>query len=166
MIKEKKETVKRTKITKEDAALAATNTLSIASFELGGKEYKVVNLRYDDYLKFITYLTPLLETFFGSLASVGGIKVVSPSSPINAMSIVKYAGESLPELACIVCNQTDPTVTTENVKIWCENSEPRGPFKLAELVIKQIEQNKIVNDFASFFVQMLPMIKAALNQNQ
>lgn len=157
--------MRKNKVTKEEAALAAINILSNYTVTLGDKEFKVVNLSYDDYIKFITLLTPMLETFFGSIASVSGVRLAPSSGVLSPGALIKYAGDVLPELACIVCNQTDPSVTVNDVKLWAQQGEPKGPFKLAEVVIKQIEQNKIINDFASFFAQMLPMIKTALNPN-
>lgn len=144
---------------KEEAAKALVNSpeLSDISFTLGDREFKVIDLGYDDYLKFITFLTPMLEVFIGSLASVGGVNVVAPIKEINATSIIKYCGESLPEIACIVCTQTDPTITSEEIKKLAKT-----PFKLCEIVLLQIEKNKIIGDFASFFQQMMPLLKGAL----
>lgn len=160
-----KKTVNKTNITNEEAVKAAINVpeLSEVKFILGDIEFKVIDLGYDDYLKFLTFLTPMLEAFVGSLASIGGVRVMTPAAEVNATAIIKYCGESLPELACLVCNQTDPSITKEDVKKWSVQGSPKGPFKLAEIVLKQIDQNKIIADFASFFGQMLPMIQAALN---
>lgn len=156
--------MKTTKITKEnskqEAVKAVINTpeLSELKFTLGDKEFKVIDLGYDDYLKFITFLTPMLEVLLGSLASVKGVRVMTPTTEINAKSIITYCGESLPELVCIVCNQTDTSVTKEDVKIWA-----KSPFTLCHIVLLQIEKNAIISDFASFFAATLPLIKGALN---
>jgi len=157
----------KTKITKEnakeEAVKAAINSpeMSDIKFTLGEKEFKVVDLPYDDYLKFLSYLTPMLEVFIGSLASTGGVRVMKPTSDINAGSIIKYCGESLPQIVCIVCNQTDPTVTTEDVKKWA-----KSPFVLCNIVLLQIEKNAIISDFASFFASVLPLLKSSLNLNR
>ncbi len=156
---------KRTKIPAIEIARAATNApeLSREEFTLGDRKFKVVDLPYDDYLRFTTYLGPMLELLFGSLVSMSGIKAPTANVSLTPAAILQYAGESLPELACIVCTQTDPTMTVAQVKLLAQGSSPRGPFKLAEIVLKQVEQNKIINDFASFFGQMLPLLKAALS---
>ncbi len=158
-----KGTVKTTKLTKEnakeEAVKAAVNSpkLSDIKFTLGEKEFKVIDLSYDSYLQFITHLTPLLEIFVGSLAATGGVRVLTPTADINAGSIIKYCGESLPEIVCIVCNQTDTSVTKEDVKKWA-----KSPFALCHIVLLQIEKNAIISDFASFFQQILPLLKASL----
>jgi hypothetical protein len=146
---------------REEAVKAAVNSpeLSDIKFTLGEKEFKVIDLSYDDYLKFITHLTPMLEIFIGSLASVGGVNVMTPNTEVNAASIIKYAGSSLPELVCIVCNQTDETITKEEVKKLA-----KSPFQLCSIVLQQIEKNKIISDFASFFKSVLPLIQASLTR--
>ncbi len=156
--------MKTTKLTKENAkeqaVKAAVNSpdMSDIGFKLGTREFKVIDLGYDDYLKFITFLTPMLEVFIGSLASVEGVNVLKQSSDIDATSIIKYCGERLPSIVCIVCNQTDPTVTQDDVKKWA-----KSPFELCNIVLLQIEKNGIISDFASFFAATLPLLKGAMN---
>src|SRR4051812_37799306 len=58
-------------ITPAEAVRAVTNSPELAKneFTLGVRTFQVVDLAYDDYLRFTTHLTPMLEILFGSLMS-------------------------------------------------------------------------------------------------
>lgn len=144
-------------ISEHDKVRVATNSPTLAKdeFTLGDKTYKIVDLSYDNYLLFMTHLGPLLEAVVGGVLSVQGMPISTGS--ITPKLILDHLAGSLPELACIVCNETDPEMTTSQVK-----KLGKTPFKLAEIVIKQIEHNKIIADIASFFAQMLPVIKTVV----
>lgn len=140
---------------------AATNDpeLSENTFTLGSKEngtfreFKVVDLEYDDYLLFITKLAPLMKVLGSSiLAAKGG-----SSMSLDPSSLIEHCVHELPELAALVCRQTDPSVTADEVKKLAKT-----PFKLATIILRQIEQNKIVSEISDFFAQMLPLMKVAL----
>jgi hypothetical protein len=152
---------KITPIKPTDVSRAIVNS-PVAEFTLGDRTFRLVDLPYDDYLLFASHLTPLLEVVFGSLAGVMDVNV-TPKTSITAASVIEYAGSSLPELVRIVCSQTDPDISIGEIKKMSLQGSPKGPFKLAEIVLKQIEQNKIINDFASFFGQMLPLMKNVLS---
>jgi len=151
------ENTTETTLSQADIVRAATNdpALTKDEFMLGDRKFPVVDLSYDDYLRFLTLLTPLLETVVGGVMAKSGFRsgaMLSPKDLISSLS------DSLPELVSIVCNQTDETMTVEEVKLL-----GRTPFKLADIVMKQIEHNKIISEIASFFAQMLPVLKAALS---
>lgn len=154
-------TPKDVKLSQEDIVRAATNapTLAKDQFTLGTRTFSVVDLSYDDYMTFMVLLGPMMESVIGGVMTMQGVSVTS--SQLSPKDIITHLSGSLPELARLVCAQTDPTVTIEFVK-----KEGKTPFKLAEIVLKQIEQNRIISDIASFFAQMLPVIKTALNLNR
>jgi hypothetical protein len=136
---------------------AATNepTLSDNEFTLGERVFKVVDLEYDAYLKFITKLAPLMKAIAGGLMASRG---ASMSSAIDPAALVEHCVNELPDLAALVCQQTDPSVTPADVKKWAKT-----PFKLATIILRQIEQNKIISEISDFFAQMLPLMKVAMN---
>ena|SRR5579859_7517890 len=136
-------------ITPIDIALAATNepALSDDTFELGGVTYGVVYLKYKAQIKFLALLQPLMETVAGKMAGVDmGLAVTG---------LVKYCSDSLPELAAIVCQQTDPEMTAAKII----EMEDVTPFKLASIIVKQIKRNQMIQDVVSFFKQVLPLLK-------
>lgn len=141
------------KITTLDLVRAATNdpALSTISVTLGDKDYPVVDLPYDAYIRFLALLQPLLEVFASKLT--GGLSG-SSTGALSAASIIQYCSSSLPEMALIVVEQTDPDITIEQVKVL-----GKTPFKLAAIVIKQIEANKMITEISDFFVQLLPLMK-------
>ncbi len=156
------ETAQETKptLTPEDLTRAALNTPELAkdSFTLGDKEYKILDLGYRDYTKFLFYLQPLLETFMGTLTSRSDISVPGLSIPmgkIDPSGIMKYCEESLPAMACIVCKQTDPEMTPEKIM-----DVAKSPMQLARIVLQQIIQNKMIEEFVDFFGALTQLLAA------
>jgi len=139
--------------TKLEIVRAATNApeLSTRTVPLGDREFKVVDLEYDDYLLFMAQLQPLLEGLLGNLPGVRGLGLSSVLSPTD---IMRYCGKSLVDMAVIVCKQTDPSVTAEEVKRLA-----KSPFKLVTVVMAQIEQNNIIGELKDFFNLVLPLLK-------
>jgi hypothetical protein len=144
----------KTQLSEKEIARAVSNdpALSEVSFELGDRTFKIVDLAYDDYLAFLAELQPLVEAMFGSVMSSG-----SSLGELSAQSILKYCGRSLPEMVRIVCRQTDPDITTDEVKRLA-----KSPFKLAWVVLKQVEQNNMVKEFADFFGSIVPLVQMAM----
>lgn len=136
---------------------AATNHPDLADdFIVLGTEpntrtFPIVDLPYDDYTRFLVLLQPVIQLAAGKLASITGMQI---TSPINIMDVIKECADSLPELATIVCQQSDRTISIEDVKVL-----GKTPFKLAEVVIKQIERNRMIGDISDFFVQILPLMR-------
>lgn len=154
MIKEDK------KLKAVEVIRAATNSpeLSTIKVKLGEKEYTVVDLPYDDYIEFLAHLQPLIEGLLSKLAQAKGIEFNAES--LTTSGLLKYCSKALPEMARLCLKQTVPTITSEEIKI-----AGKTPFALAVVVLKQIEQNKIISEISSFFVQMAPLLRAGLNQN-
>lgn len=137
---------------------AATNEPALApdEFKLGDRTFKVMNLKYDDYIKFLGYLRPFLEGIGQALVASKGIQV--PNININGPSfnidtLLTFCINDLPEMARIVCKQTDPTVTAEQIKEWAGE-----PFTLCEIILRQVARNNMIGQFASFFGQLLPIL--------
>lgn len=141
-----------------EVIFAATNepTLSPDEFKLGPKTFKVMNLRYDDYIQFLGYLRPFLEGIGQALVASKGIQVPSISiegPSLNIDALFNFCLRDLPDMARIVCSQTDESVTVEQVKEWAGE-----PFTLCEIVLRQVARNNMIGQFASFFGQLLPIL--------
>jgi len=109
-----------------------------------------VDLPYDSYLKFLALLQPLFQAFASRFTGKTGLSFGASMAPVE---LVTTCAEVLPELACIVCEQTDPLITVEEVK------KLGNPLKLASLVVTQIKFNRMIQDIADFFVQILPLME-------
>lgn len=138
--------------------LAATNNPALApdEFTLGDRKFKVMNLRYDDYICFLGYLRPFLEGIGKSLVSNRGVQVPDitiNSSMLDAGALFTFCINDLPDMVRIVCKQTDKTVTVEDVKDWAGE-----PFILCEIVLRQVARNNMIGQFASFFAHLLPIL--------
>lgn len=148
-------------ISGEAITFAATNAPSMSDLvgKIGDVEYPVLHLPYKDYLEFLGGLEPMLKGL--------GVGILSGEPMEGAMSIaalLKSCGEAIPTMACIVCRQTRPETTVEELV-----SGKATPFDLAKLVLLQIERNNMIKDIADFFVQSLRLVKqgkAALDQTQ
>lgn len=152
----------KTGIDAREVARAATNdpALSLSEFVLGDKTFKIVDLAYDDYIKFLALLQPLIEGVVNGASTAGSFDVAGihvASEGFTVQGILKYCTTKLPEMVRIICAATDPSVTVDDVKRL-----GRNPFRLAEIVLKQIAQNKMIQDFASFFQRAMPLLQQAL----
>jgi hypothetical protein len=115
-----------------------------------------VDLGYDDYLEFLNLLSPFVDIMVGKLTgniSVPGIDL--DASNMNTASFIALIGNKLPELATIVCKQTDPNITIQEVKALAKK-----PTALIAPVMKQVQQNGMVKDFTDFFGQATGILKA------
>lgn len=132
---------------------AATNDpmLSDDSFTLGDRTFQIVDLAYDDYIMFFTYLQPLFESFASGITD----GVISTGANFSVSDLLKHCASSLPNMVCLMCRQTDPYITAEDVKKLGKN-----PFVLAAAVLKQIRRNRMIEDISDFFEQILPLLKA------
>lgn len=141
-------------LTQTEIIRAATNdpALSTASFKLGDREFPIVDLPYDDYITFLSLLQPLFESFATAITG----QTLPNSESMTPASILRYCAKSLPEMVQIMCRQTSPDITVDEVK-----SLGRNPFVLAAAVLKQVEHNKIIEDISDFFGLIAPMINRA-----
>lgn len=142
----------------EAEKIRAALNLPADQFKLGDRVFSIHDLPYDDYIAFVALSQPLVEVLINKVAgrnraiSVPGIEL--KPEDINIASIVTTLGKVLPDMVCLMCKQSDPTVTVAEVKTL-----GRTPFALAVAVFKQIKQNGMIRDFADFFVQLTTMLK-------
>lgn len=151
-------TTETPQLNNEDLVRAALN-LQADEFVLGDRAFKVADLGYDDYLLFISLLSPFVDVVCSTFMNAGNITVPGISLEVNGMSASKFialVGKQLPELAHLVCKQTDPTITVDEVKKLAKK-----PTALIDPVIKQIVQNNIIKDFSAFFGQAMGILRAA-----
>jgi hypothetical protein len=145
-------------LTEQEILAAATNdpSLSNSEFTLGNKTYKLVDLCYDDYVSFLAYLQPFLDALVGSTAQKAGLSIpgISIGDSLDATVLIRFCSKSLPEMVRIICKQTVPNITVEEVKAAAKN-----PFTLATIVMQQVAKNGMIRDFASFFAQMTPLLR-------
>lgn len=145
-----------TSLTQRDVTRAAVN-LPAGQFALGERIFDIHDLSYDSYIAFIAYLTPLIEHVVQKIA--GGQGVVIPgidlsTSLFSATNILSLCGKELPEMVQLMCKESDPTITVEEVKALAKR-----PTVLVSAIIKQIKQNEMIKDFADFFAQVLSVMK-------
>lgn len=141
-------TNKTVELTEQQIVAAATNDpdFSAVEVEFGGKTYKLIDMAYDDYIKFLALLRPFLE----ALAS----RVSGTNPDINVSDLITHCGEAIPKMAYLALKQVDEDITVEYIK-----QVGKTPFRIAPVVLKQVEKNNIIQDVADFFVQILPMMK-------
>lgn len=156
---------------------AATNSPALAEneFEFAGRKFKVVDLEYDYYMEFLSKIEPLINAVVGKLAGKANLGVpgiaLTADSGFSVASLMSFCKKDLPDMVRIICNMqtiaetpagqhVDPSklVTTEYVK-----KNAKTPWQLAQIVMLQVSQNNIISDFASFFVQVLPLMGAVQN---
>lgn len=158
--------MKRSKKETPDVALepekltdAALNS-AITEVKLGSMTFKVYHLPYRDYLEFLRYAMPLLELVVkkiflsrsGGVSLPGGID--AESANFSAADVVTLCldvcGDQLPRMAHIVCRQSHPSITVEEIEALCQT-----PFELIEVVKQQIIVNNMIKDFKDFLAQMI-----------
>lgn len=150
----------QTELTNADLGRAMLN-LPADEFMLGDRIFQIVDLPYDDYTMFLGYIAPLIENICKRivLSKSGGVELPDgiklDASTFGAFDLLQICGKSLPEMAQIVCKQTDPDITVADVKRLAKK-----PLPLADVVLKQIVQNGMIKDFKDFFGQMISMLKA------
>jgi hypothetical protein len=148
-----------TQLTQKEIARAMTNdpALSEVSFTLGDRTYKVVDLAYDDYTTFLSLLSPLIEGVAKKFISHVQVVDSGENFSLRPTDLFDYCKNELPKLVAIICNQTDQSITEHDVK-----AVAKSPIQLAQIVMLQFQQNNIIKDIGDFFVQTLPLIKAAM----
>lgn len=138
-------------LTSHDIVRAATNdpAMSTASFKLGERSFPIVDLPYDDYIKFLAFLQPLFDAFATALSGRGSV-----GDTLTASDLLKYCASSLPEMVLLMCRQTDKDMTADEVKRL-----GRNPFVLANAVLAQVTHNSVIEDIKSFFEQITAMMR-------
>jgi len=145
-------------LSEQEIAAAVTNSpaLSPDEFKLGDRTFKVVHLPYDDYVVFLSYLQPFLNALVGKLAEKANLAIpdLDLGESFEVSALVKFCLDSLPEMTRIVCKQSAPDITVEEIKVLAGT-----PFALADVVLKQVAKNRMIRDFADFFGRIAPLFK-------
>lgn len=132
-----------TEMPKSTIVLAAKNE-SVETYEFGGKVFKILDLPYDSYIEFLNLLTPVLEPMFKS----------DPNSDLDIKSLVAGLGKSLPRMVFLMMVAQDQDVSEAWIK---ENA--KTPYVLADIALKQVAKNKMIQEFADFFVLLMKMMR-------
>lgn len=149
---------KKVDLTQEQIVGATLNTpeLSQHAITLNGRTFKVIDLEYDSYMKFTLFLKPLFNEILSKAKSAqesGNTSVGFSIADINLDKVFGMFEETLPQMALIVLQATEPSMTLEECKNICKT-----PFKMLEVVLLQISKNNIIEDFTSFFPQLARLI--------
>lgn len=137
-------------------------------FSLGDRQFDLKDLAYDDYLEFIDLARPIIESVADSLNVVadnaGGSEVKLDPLGLDFQKLIKLAGHELPRMAWICCKQSDPKISIADVKRLA-----RRPYPLLEVVLLQVQHNKLIEELQDFFPrlgkivgEMVPEAKAAV----
>jgi len=153
-------------LTPEQILLGATNdpALSKDEFKLGTKTYKYIHLSYDYYIEFMLKLKPLLTGVVGTLASKAKATVTIPGIDLIANplgSMISFAGEDIPDMVRIIINNYLEAEGKEDEKITSADIKKiRGitPMSLSNIIMGQVIYNNMIPEFASFFVQLMPIL--------
>lgn len=142
--------------TEQDKIRAAVNAPA-DTFKLGDREFQLHDLPYDDYIAFVGYVSPLVDTLINRVkgkntAGIPGIDL--DVTQFGAIQILQFCGGSLPEMVRLICKQTDPDITVEDIKKLAGR-----PTLLATIVMRQMAQNGIIQDFTDFFGQMVKTLQ-------
>jgi len=154
-----------TALTEAQKLAASTNNpaLFTDSFQLGDKTYKVVHLPYRDYIAFMKLVEPLLSAMTNGLVErfspvrVPGIEL--PTEKLSLRAIIDFCADSLPAMVCMVCKQTQPEITVEDVE-----KVAQSPYQLAEIVMQQMVVNGMLKDFANFTKRAAMMLNQSMKQ--
>ena len=153
-------------LTSEQIILGATNdpSLSTSSFKFNDKEYKYVHLSYDAYIEFMLKIKQLLTAVVGTVAAKANATVKIPGIALEgtaADSVINFASKEIPDMVRIIVNncnefaEVPDRITVEDIK------KVRGitPMTLTNIIMGQVVFNNMIPEFASFFVQMMPLLK-------
>lgn len=170
--KEVEPTPTESTLSSKEISRAVTNSplLAVDEFQIKDRVFKIVDLGYDDYLDFIALFKPMFEQMAGvkkEEPTLPGISLTDPSS-LKVDSLIMYCKKDLPALACIVCNaqeramaeleKREPNPANMVEPQWLKDNS--NPIRLANIVLKQLLQNNMISEFADFFVQALPILRA------
>lgn len=153
-------------LSQTDLYNAATNT-GHGTFTLGDREFEIKDLEYDDYLLFCRKAQPIIMAVTGCInttAEDGRIGVKFNAMGLDFPKLLELAGDELVKMAWICCKQSEPAITERQVKKLAKR-----PMALLEVVIIQIKQNNLVQEFVDFFqrvsgrmAELLPAAQEAM----
>lgn len=137
------------KLTDEQIANAVRNDYGDACFTLGDRVFPVKDLDYDSYVEMMRLAQPVIELVAGALDIKDGDGeadlALNPAN-IDYARIIELCGKDLPKMAWLCCKQSDYKITVDQVKQLA-----RRPQVLIEVVLIQVQHNKLVEEFAGFF---------------
>lgn len=141
----------------EQQLIRAAVNLPVDKFQIGERVFDIVDLPYDDYIFFISYLAPLIEILVTHLSRTNDLAIpginLSPEY-FTPKLLLEMCGTTLPEMVQLMCKQSDPSITVQDVKLLAKR-----PTVLATAVLKQIQQNGIIKEFGDFFAQVTGILK-------
>lgn len=152
-------------ITEEDKYKAATNS-GYGTFKLGknpdgtDREFEIKDLEYDDYLEFCRMAQPIIKAVANAIEpriEDGRITTQLNPSAVDFDLLIGLAGKELVKMAWICCKQSAPEIKERDVK-----KLGRRPHALLDIVLQQIQQNGLVQEFVDFFQQMSGRVKAMM----
>lgn len=141
-------------ITDGEKLEAATNdpALSADEFELNGKTYKVVHLKYKSYVAFLRLLEPMMKGVIGIVGARSALSGLDLGR-VDASSLVNLCTDNLSALVSIVCSQTEPVSAAE-----IEEMEV-SPFDLANIVFLQVKKIQLGDKFSAFIGRISETMK-------
>lgn len=148
-------------LTDKEKIRAAVN-LPADQFQLGDRVFEIKDLPYDDYITFVAYVSPLIDSLVSRIAANAPVAIPGlqlSGTTFSALSILTLCKDALPKMVCIMCRQTDPSITEDEVKKLAKR-----PVVLANAVIKQMQQNGIIKDFTDFFGQMVQDLMSSMKR--
>lgn len=162
-------------LTQQEKVSAALNLPAHAKdtehFTLGGREFTVLDLNYDDFNEFVGYMQPLVDGIASGFAGaifktpsqdLPGIPLPNPSA-FSFSSIIKYCAKDIPKLVVLVCN-TEARQTEDKTKEVTEKfvrKHLKDPIEAVEIIMLQINKNEMISRIGSFFVRYLPQFQKA-----
>jgi hypothetical protein len=145
--------------------------LGEGEFMFGGRKFQVVSLGYKQYLQFVSRLKPIIGLVASKLKNTitdavnSKVNVGIPGIALSALGdidpayLLNFCAEDLPQMVEIVCNmkplreeKLGELVTAQ----WVEDNA-QSPFELINIVLAQVNKNKMIVQFADFFAQVLPI---------
>jgi hypothetical protein len=177
MPKHTEESPETPELTQQEKLSAALNLPAHAKdtehFKLGDREFTVLDLNYDDFMEFIGYMQPLVDSiasgFAGALLKkpsqdLPGITLPNPAS-FSFGSIIKYCSKDLPKLVVLVCNTEARQKEEKSLEVTEKfvRKNLKDPIQAVEIIMLQANKNQMISRIGSFFVQYLPQFQMAKN---
>lgn len=132
---------------------------------LESKTFELKHLSYDAYIEFCTLAHPIISAIGTGLAvnntKTGELSFDFDPTNLDFKELLKMAGDQLPRMAYLCCKQSDPKVTVADVKRLGYR-----PQVLLNVVLEQVRHNRMVQEFADFFPQVVAKLQALVPDAQ
>ncbi len=154
-------------LTDTQIAQAATNdpSLSPDEFKLGDRTYKYTHLSYDNYVSFMVKIKPLMTAVVGTITAKARASISLPGielseSPLSGL--IEFCSADIPDMVVIIVNNYhEASGSPERITVaQIKKTAGATPMSFANVIMGQVMFNNMISDFASFFVQMMPALKA------